>query len=331
MFVTSLAYQPGTLGGLDGADRACQDRARAGGLPGTFKAWLSTSTVDARSRFSVARGWIRPDRRPFADTIPALVDGQMYYPPRLNEAGGDVVAADGDVLVATGTLPDGTRATDTAADWTSTAALYAVGGPAATNEDWTGNRGTAPGTAQARLYCLAVDQNTPLAIPRFPGRLAFLSAGSFSPATGESMADQMCDMEAHLNGHAGTFLALLATRVHSAAGLFDLTGPTWVRLDGVPWLERGQDLATGALLTSLNVAFPTGGSQPLYIAYAPVWSGTANPGQPSATPDQDCTDWSASSGTGTFGWSSYSDGSAFKFNALACNDPTVPRLYCLER
>lgn len=49
MFTTSTTYN-GDLGGLSGADTKCQDRATAGGLPGTYKAWLSSSTVSASSR-----------------------------------------------------------------------------------------------------------------------------------------------------------------------------------------------------------------------------------------------------------------------------------------
>src|SRR5215470_12239 len=41
VFVTSLTKAPQDLGGLDAADRLCNQRAAAGGLPGTYVAWLS--------------------------------------------------------------------------------------------------------------------------------------------------------------------------------------------------------------------------------------------------------------------------------------------------
>src|SRR5262249_6287034 len=47
VFVTSVTMAPQALGGLDGADRLCNDRAAAGGLPGTYVAWLSTVSTDA--------------------------------------------------------------------------------------------------------------------------------------------------------------------------------------------------------------------------------------------------------------------------------------------
>src|SRR5262245_23472284 len=56
-FVTRGVYS-GALGGLSGADGICQTAAISAGLPGTFVAWLSTSTVNARDRFAASHGWI---------------------------------------------------------------------------------------------------------------------------------------------------------------------------------------------------------------------------------------------------------------------------------
>ena len=50
MFVTSQVFT-GDLGGLDGADAKCQAAAQAADLSGTFRAWLSSSTVSALERF----------------------------------------------------------------------------------------------------------------------------------------------------------------------------------------------------------------------------------------------------------------------------------------
>ena len=38
------------LGGLAGADAECTARAQAGGLPGSYRAWLSATEIDAKSR-----------------------------------------------------------------------------------------------------------------------------------------------------------------------------------------------------------------------------------------------------------------------------------------
>lgn len=53
VFVTSSTFS-GNLGGLEGADLKCQSSASAAGVQGTFKAWLSSSTVSASSRLTHA-------------------------------------------------------------------------------------------------------------------------------------------------------------------------------------------------------------------------------------------------------------------------------------
>src|SRR4030095_3677046 len=49
-FVTSENPKGGNLGGLAGADAVCQSLARAVGSTKTWRAYLSTSTVDAKTR-----------------------------------------------------------------------------------------------------------------------------------------------------------------------------------------------------------------------------------------------------------------------------------------
>lgn len=61
MFITSQSYN-GNLGGLSGADAKCQELAVAANLPGTYKAWLSSSTVSARECLSFKPvPYVRPD------------------------------------------------------------------------------------------------------------------------------------------------------------------------------------------------------------------------------------------------------------------------------
>jgi hypothetical protein len=56
VFVTSTTYS-GALGSLKFADAACQSRASARGLSGTFHAWLSDETTDAYDRMADAGPW----------------------------------------------------------------------------------------------------------------------------------------------------------------------------------------------------------------------------------------------------------------------------------
>jgi hypothetical protein len=57
VFKTPLAWS-GNLGGLAGADQLCSDAAKSAGLPGTYVAWLSTSTVNAIDRVTGNGPWL---------------------------------------------------------------------------------------------------------------------------------------------------------------------------------------------------------------------------------------------------------------------------------
>lgn len=161
-FVTSRGIERGGhLGGLAGADRVCQDLAKAAGAGDrTWRAYLSTafrkaSAVNAGDRIGpgpwhnaagalVARGAVDLHQRP---TLPAGL---------LQTETGEAVP--GAALVVTGTLANGTAALDQTCDnWTSTTGTAAAGradGP------WNGGHtvncaAAPPGTPAPRLYCFA--------------------------------------------------------------------------------------------------------------------------------------------------------------------------------
>ena len=77
IFVTSTIYQA-NLGGLLGADAKCQARAAAGGLPGTYMAWLSDATGSPSSRMTKSlMPYVRPDGTKIADNWADLTDGSI--------------------------------------------------------------------------------------------------------------------------------------------------------------------------------------------------------------------------------------------------------------
>src|SRR5689334_19443588 len=88
VFVTS-GTTPATFAAppLASADGVCASRAVAKGLPGTFVAWLSTSTTDAIDRLAGSRGWVRVDGAPVADTAAEMIAGRIYNPINVDEAG----------------------------------------------------------------------------------------------------------------------------------------------------------------------------------------------------------------------------------------------------
>jgi hypothetical protein len=80
VFITSAFYD-GNLGGLAGADAKCQSAALAAGLPGTFKAWLSSQTVSARDRLTHNPGpYVLVDTSVVALNWSQLTSGLLLHP-----------------------------------------------------------------------------------------------------------------------------------------------------------------------------------------------------------------------------------------------------------
>jgi hypothetical protein len=293
VFVTSQCYDP-AFGSLEVADEYCSSAASSAGLPGTYRAWLSSGLVStnppvaARERLEGARGWIRRDGAPFADTIVDIVGGRIFFPPLLDEYGREVR---GGPPVATGTSPDG-RMAGNCNDWTRipvSADLIdlprvTVGDPQGTMADWTSHGDQILCDQPLRLYCFGIDENRQVAVAPRIGRKAFLSDEPFRSA-GLKGADDLCNQEAMTEGIAGHFVALLADSQTAAADRIDGAAVQWVRLDGVPLNKPGENLfATGPTVAPLNLT-----SRMLYLS-AGVFTGAADAWHP-GTLETTCQDW----------------------------------------
>lgn len=87
VFVTSTTYD-GNIGGLSSADNACQARATAAGLPGTYKAWLSDSATSATSRLAhPSVPYKLVDGTLIANSWTDLTDGDLQNPINKTETG----------------------------------------------------------------------------------------------------------------------------------------------------------------------------------------------------------------------------------------------------
>jgi len=133
-FVTSSNPKGGNLGGLKGADALCQSLAKDAGAGGkTWHAYLSTSTVDAKTR--IGKGpWYNFKGDLIAQNINDLLtpDKNKISPKTaLTEKGTTpnylAVGADGKAApvaqplqhdIMTGTKDDGTKDENTCKDWT---------------------------------------------------------------------------------------------------------------------------------------------------------------------------------------------------------------------
>jgi len=103
VFISSQSYV-GDLGGLAGADAKWAALASAAALGGTYAAWLSTSSVNAASRFGATGAtYALVDGTPIANSLADLTDGTLAAAIDLNENG---VATNSRAW--TGTAPAGT-------------------------------------------------------------------------------------------------------------------------------------------------------------------------------------------------------------------------------
>jgi hypothetical protein len=343
VFVTATGHGA-NFGGLAGADALCADSAAAAGLGGRqYVAWLSTSTVDAAARLRDARGWIRIDGAPVIDSVTDLAQNELFHPIRLDEYGRDVTRASpyGFIPVWTGTSLNYGASPRTCSDWTSaddTQGAFtgsASGGAIIWNlgalyacQDWS-----------LSIYCFEIDYTTPVdpPAPAASARLAFLSH-FFSLRAGGSIADAdaECATEAAAAGLSGSFKALLADVGTSAASRFDANRGTWVRLDGVPIVERAADLfvANGPRLDA-PIDLEADGQTRSGIM-DDVWTGfggAVDDYTVRGSADSTCNGWSSTS-PAQFASSSIADFTWKSFRAVP-NWPTptcasAARLYCLQ-
>ena len=125
-FVTSAnPGSGGNFGGIEGADAHCASLAEAAGVAGaTWRAYLSTSTENARDRIG-SGPWVNAAGVTVAESVDQLhsADNNLTKDTALNEMG-EVVNGRGDSPnrhdILTGSLPDGTVAEGmTCEDWIS--------------------------------------------------------------------------------------------------------------------------------------------------------------------------------------------------------------------
>lgn len=164
VFVTSTTHT-GNLGGLAGADAICQAGAFNAGLHGTYRAWLSATGVNALSRLGAARGWIRTDGQPVADTPSDLASG-LFHPIDVDE-NGSFVDNSAYLYVYTATLGDGSYfgqncSTAGSSDWSTTSARTVLGICTSSSATFTDAQ-VLPCATTARLYCFGVDAIHPVA------------------------------------------------------------------------------------------------------------------------------------------------------------------------
>jgi hypothetical protein len=139
--------------GIAAADSICNNIADANGMPwpGTYKAWLSDSSVEARDRFSGVGPWHRLDGIKVAESATDLASGSLLAPINFTDQGRYIR----NWGVWTGSNANGTRNTDRCSDWTADSGTGRSGRAFFADNQWT-DMDTIPCDSDLmRLYCLS--------------------------------------------------------------------------------------------------------------------------------------------------------------------------------
>lgn len=151
--------QAGASTGLAAGNAICRTLAAKAGLPNatSYKAWLSSGTLDARDRFTHDGPWMRLDRVRVAGDLAGLTDALLNSPINLTETGEYI----GNSGVWTGTDPTGVAQAETCLSWTASVANQDGGSGSvyASDASWTDFFPNSCDFPAGRLYCL---QDLPL-------------------------------------------------------------------------------------------------------------------------------------------------------------------------
>ena len=121
VFATSDTYT-GNLGGLAGGDAICNFHAAAGGLTGTFMAWLGDVTGSPATRFTKSPGpYVLVNGLVVAENWDDLIDGLLERPIVENEYGQHLYPPQftSFLRVWTGTYGNGVSEPDSCQNWST--------------------------------------------------------------------------------------------------------------------------------------------------------------------------------------------------------------------
>jgi hypothetical protein len=300
VFVTSTMHDGKYDGmGLARADEICNERAAAANLPGTYVAWLSDSTADARDRLGSASGWIRTrDDRPVANTVDDIVTGHLLFPITFDEFGNFI----NHEPIRTGTGGDGRvfnqSGYTTCNDWTmGDSGQQSMAGYTSANSEMFTFMTSTNCASMHRHYCFGIDNQAVVSPLPGPTRNAFTTEAFWTPGLGISDADNLCRMEAQAAGlpSPATFKALLARAGSPAIARFNTSGPTWARVDKTRLVAVASDITDP---NNIHASPNGNAANSAWYGNWAIWSGAINLTTP-GTMGTTCQDWNANGGAAT--------------------------------
>jgi uncharacterized repeat protein (TIGR02543 family) len=327
---------------VTGADALC---AAAGApltpspSPSTWKAVIGTWEVSAASRIAGARGWVRPDGKPFADTSPWGFHSAVLYPPRITEGG--AMLGGGEMswtgITANGDVPND----DACTDWTQPGAQNLLAGVAAGgSSEWAQGFvfAAAPPLCNGSFHilCMQVDYTAVVPRPSPPAAHRYLFVTDSPVSADATITGFTAACSSQSNGLPGTYHALVSFNGTAAAGFFTPHGYAVVRPDGVVVANVDADLLGGALPdVPVNV---TATLQYLdlesFAVAGYVFTGASSPAVKGTIATTCSTggsaSWNTTSGTMIGGWSTEAGADWFNDSGTEADCTRPHRLYCLQ-
>jgi hypothetical protein len=308
---------------FSGADEICREL----GGSNDFSAWLASSSQNAATRgpLAGARGWVRPDGRPFKDGLPGQA---TMYPARLDQGG--ALVANFNNYTFTGAKEDGT-ADGTCGDW-SGSGLLGGGKNDSTGRGWTDyTSGTCDPTDSGQLLCLQTRYSAVVSLPPPPPGARFIFATSTTIAANAGLGgfDSLCTTEA-AGRLPGTYKALVATTTASAASRFSLRNVPIYLPSGAMVFDLDTKLAEASPEALAPVSFAADGTQ--HLGSGVVWTGATSPSTKGGVDvvRGTCNDWTSTAKTDrTFTGFVQTTGTWFRQNAsFDCAGMRI--VYCLQ-
>jgi hypothetical protein len=275
-------YHDAAFGGRDGGDVWCNANAADAGLTGNFIAFLSSSGAPILDRIKNARGWVRMDGLPVADSPADLLAGHHWYVANLDEHGNWNPSP-----TFIGTLIDGGVAANlTCSNWTSNSGTSIGHAGVSSNEGtaWVDGQGNTC-ISLLSINCLEVDVNASLPKLTIPpgGRRAFVTQATMTGAASLAVADNLCLKEGGPN-----FLAMRSSQGQAALDRFSLDGGGWYRPDGTPlYPDPNSITALSRNTLAPIIVYADGGFIPDAIGW--TWVGDL----PFQMASSDCLGWTS--------------------------------------
>lgn len=343
IFFTTEETSRGNMGGLVGADSVCQSLATTATLPGTYVAWLSSSTTSASARVSgSAQGWINVNGDPIASSFASsgafsFLDGGPRRYPNIDQNGDEIASP---FEVWTHTAANGVRQSGTpCSNWASNlATVTAWAGRANGGRHLWTEYGTGARTCNqyAHLYCLSTDITTaPVYATPTPEEphYGFVSSAGITGGAGLAAADAICQSDANSAGFDGTYRAYLSTTTQSVYERFNEPYKLeYHRPDGVSigsWLEIFEESYSTTNFPQAPIMMLANGTTWMPSGPPTVWAGGDPSNGPKSPSTYNCSNWTSSSPSATT-WAGSPNNGAYWATGGSAPCSSSQRFYCFR-